>query len=186
MDAAGKAQRVIDLTRTNADLTGDQFDYWVSTEGWHEHGPFWLAAYELAKPRPAADAPLPATAEERRAAAAARKQAADALWAEVRPYVRAYYEGCRAATYTGWSKTSAGAGTPLRRVRRGEPITVPMAAALEQLGEAQRAVDAHAEQLEQRDTMIRQALKADVPVIAITKKTSLSRERIYQIRDNRR
>jgi hypothetical protein len=106
-------------------VSGDAFDYWVATDGWHEYGAFYNACYTLANENHQA---FPGCGQE---FLDESKRLANALWAEVRPYIRAYYEDCRAAKFTGWSRQNEG---PIRRVRKGvqTPITVPMAVAIEQ------------------------------------------------------
>lgn len=60
------------------------------------------------------------------------------------------------------------------------------ASVLDDLAEAQEDVDRQEDRLRRRDAAIRAALKEGVSVREIVKRTGLSRERVYQIRDGRR
>lgn len=57
------------------------------------------------------------------------------------------------------------------------------AAILDEIEEASRAID---QAISRRDELIRKAITNAVPVIQIAKAATLSRERVYQIRDRRR
>lgn len=176
--AAEKATRILDQTRYDleceAEDRSDAFDQWLGAQSWHEFGKLYEAAYSLANEDHRND----------RNAGAEKKRRAQELWTEARPHLRAYWENCRASSYTGWSRESKG---PVRKAgSHGNLITIEQAAVLEDLEAAQGRVNEHADELIQRDDAIRASLGSGMTVMDVVNRTGLSRERVYQIRDGRR
>lgn len=87
--------------------SADDFDRMIATDGIAPYGELYQETYRLANQDPV----VPGANEEE---LAARKDRAAELWEEVLPELRVYADGCRQASYTGWSRESEG---PVRRVR---------------------------------------------------------------------